>query len=113
MKKQIILATLLAGASVAAQAYTQGGYPYELKNNGGSYFITLSNEDGSGTRPNCHTSEQWSFRTQGAVSPEMARLLDWVVAENQPVYVIGTGECAGSIETIKAIEVLNMGVGPE
>jgi hypothetical protein len=107
MKSRIILAMLLAGASVAAQAFTEGGYPYLLKNNGGSYFITLAGMAGKGERPNCHDNEQWGFRTQGAVSPEMARLLDWIVAENHPVWVIGTGECAGNIETIKAIEVLN------
>lgn len=101
-------ALLALAASTTAQAYTLGGYPNELVNRDGRAYINLGIEDIQGSRPACHTNENWAFVIDTTANTYLRDLADWAVAENAAVYLVGSNSCVGGVETLKAIEVLNM-----
>lgn len=111
MKKTItslLAAGLLATTGTALAAdYIAYGYIGSIRTNGNQLFIDMYVEEAGGELPNCHNGEgQWDFRTDGSASPLLKETIV-ELSRGSPIVLESTGQCAGSIQTVRAVRSWN------
>lgn len=114
MKKTItslLAAGLLATTGTALAAdYMALGYINAIRTSDGQLFIDFSIEESSGDRPACHTNEQWDFRTDGFASPLLKETLVTLSDNRGGFELESSGDCAGSVQTIRAVRFFRGGM---
>lgn len=103
MKKTMLMAAGLVLATGAQASVTDGGYSTARFQDG--YLLIDMSGDGPADKPACHTNETWDYRITG---PEGTNAMIRAVAEHpyHSFRIIGTGECSGGIETVRAVRLM-------